>query len=132
MRDYDINVCSLSGLHPNKIPDNICPIWDSETMCSSLAAETGCDVRSGAILDTTSMSAFVGVSKYHFENIVCTEPEFSFVYRKGRFMITYPNSLQAGWGEYQERIQVERQTRAENNLMHWSSSNMTDVTSHSI
>ena len=117
-----IDLTKLMSLTLGKIPEGIHPVFEGKTRASSLAAITGCDVRSGAIFSTTSMAAFLGVDKYYLETILMTEPEAGFVYRypSSRVFATYPGSLCAFWDERAWRVyqgQLKRAGKAAEHLI---------------
>lgn len=96
--DKRIRLTEITGLGINKIPEELHPKWDDQTMASSLAAITGLDVRRGAIFDIDKMADLCdGINPYYLKKIFRTEPAMSFVFRLGPVDGTYPNSLSAAW-----------------------------------
>lgn len=106
-----LNISSLSGLRPNRIPETLHPARDWTTLPNSLESITGCSV-DGGIFDVTSMAALAGVGRQHLENILRDDPKAAFVYRNGSFFATMPSSLSAYWETRQANVKAGQQARA--------------------
>lgn len=87
-----LNISSLSGLRPSRIPEPLHPARDWTTLPNSLESITGCSIE-GGIFDVTSMAALAGVGRQHLENILRDDPKAAFVYRNGSFFATMTNSF---------------------------------------
>jgi hypothetical protein len=106
-----LNISSLSGLRPSRIPETLHPERDWTTLPNSLESATGCDIKRG-LFNTTSMAALVGVGRQHLENVLPDDPNASFVYRNGSFFATMPSSLSAYWENRQDNVKAGQQARA--------------------
>ena len=106
-----ININSLSGLRPNRIPDELHPERDGMTLVNSLEAATGCRVK-GGIFDVSSIAALAGVNRHYLEGIISSDPKASFIYREGSFFATMPNSFVPYWEEHKSSKQAGQRARA--------------------
>ena len=108
--DKPVRLKELSGLRREQgIPNELENLWGGWTFASSLAAETGIDVRSGGIFNVTSMAAQFGVGRQHFENILDADPRAKFFFhpRPGRIYGTYVSSLDA----FKELYETDKRER---------------------
>jgi hypothetical protein len=58
------------------------------------------------------MAALAGVGRQHLENIIRDDPKAAFIYHKGSFFATMPNSFAPYWEEHQASKLADRRARA--------------------